>query len=299
MGALIVVSVVLLIGLFFLLRSPAAHSREGSHVAPTEALALREAVLAKLQDRLVGWNFEPLGDDPLEIIAVEAASERRQVWNLSQLADVWLPLRAKGLHDQAEGVVEDLVLGSTGTAESHEQGDVALIRSALALKLVKPGQQPRLAYTRPAGPLLAVLVLRSPAGAETVTAGDLEEWALTEAEAFQLAHANLVEEVADGLGFETIGSTALPIAFLVAPGDPLAASYALVPKLAEEVRRRFKGRDAKLYLSVDALVAGGTAIDHDAEKALLPEPIALDGLAWTTVPVQSAVPVQPTVPERA
>jgi hypothetical protein len=122
-----------------------------------------------------------------------------------------------------------------------------------------------------------LLVLRSPAGAETVTAGDLEEWALTEA-VHCVPYTLLAGNVTDGLGFETIGSTALPIAFLVAPGDPLAASYALVPKLAEEVRRRFKGRDAKLYLSVDALVAGGTAIDHDTEKALLPEPIALDGL---------------------
>src|SRR6185437_10097878 len=100
------------------------------------------------------------------------------------------------------------------------------VRAALALQLLKPEKAPKAALTRPAGPLVAALVMRSVNGPEAVTGAELESWGLGEAEAFHLAFENLSGEVEDAVLMEPLGDEAGSVAFAVAPGDPLAPSYA-------------------------------------------------------------------------
>jgi hypothetical protein len=152
------------------------------------------------------------------------------------------------------------------------------MRAALALQLFVPGKLPTPSMSRDVGSLKAVLVVRNPNGPEAVTHDELASWGLSESEAFLLAFENLQHDVEDGLTMERFEEPASAVQ--IAPGDPLAASYALVPGLAKSVRKQLGSDDVRYHLGDKELVAAvGTAIELDSE-ALMPEAVSPESIAW-------------------
>ena len=252
---LILIALAIAIAAYFFMRSSAPPPLS---VPPSraDALALREVVLAKLRDRMVGWDFETLPDAPLEIIAIESATERRRTFDLGQLLLEWQPLHSRGETQAAETLVEDFAVGASGEAPSEEgEVDTLGVAGALALKLVPAGQLPKGAFAKPAGTLQAMVVLRKQNGFDPVTKDDLATWNMQADDAFQAALENLRLDVSEGLRLEAVDDDAHPTVVELAPGDPLAQSYALIPELATRVRRTFEDRPGRFYFEGVRLLA--------------------------------------------
>lgn len=278
MAVLIVIAIVILIGAFFLLRSPAPHAPTAPKVTEAEAQQLREAVIHEMKASLVGWTVEAGESDPLEIVATEEATQRRRVLNLKQLADAWGPLHAAGDQESSGALVQSFVESMLGEGEGEETPDVELLQAALALQLSNSATLPKGAISRDVGALKAVLVVRNPAGPEAVTREELSVWGLPEADAFQRAFENLRHEVEDGLTMQPLDEDGKSLQ--VAPGDPLAASYALVPALAVALRKKLGAGEVRYLLGKDELVAAISGENTLDGEALVEGPVDPALVAW-------------------
>jgi hypothetical protein len=285
---LLLVAVALLIaaGALFLLRSEPPAPSSPSVADPAAAAKFRDRVLAELGERVVGWTWEPVADNPLEISGLSSASGQRRLLELGAVFAAWRERSAQGQSAKAAEVLEDFIEGATGAradeAPSGQAVDLDWVRGALAVALLPPAHVPADGFVRAVGALSALLVLRHPGEPEPVTAEDLAAWGMSEPEAFAIAYENLVSDVADGLATEAIaGSEDRPEALSVAPGDPLAGSYALVPALAERLRKRFGGPVALWLAATDVLYAApaGRALEQD-DDALVKGPLEPANLEW-------------------
>lgn len=278
---LILIIVGILVGAWFLLRSPpppaaaeAAHDQ--GHVD-----ALREAVLAKLRDRLVGWRLETDEAQPLHVGAFEVGTERRVLLDLGLLAKRWIPLHAAGKAEESDAEVEAFIEAATGASESGEAAvERSWAREALSLQLAREVKAGLLA--RPVGEgLHGILVLRGPEGADQLDAEALAELGFEADEAFAAARENLAHDVADGLDLEPFDPSHPHDAVRVAPGDPVAASYALVGALGGKLQKALGDRAARLVLArPDLLVAyaEGSAAP-ELERVLVSRDLAPGDLA--------------------
>lgn len=284
MTIIIVIGVILGVGAVFLMRSSPAPAAPA--VTDADAALLREEVLARLRERLVGWTFEAPVERPFELTAVESATERRIQMNLQRLGETWFPFHARQQKEEAAAQIDAFILGATGQGEGsdEEELDHEGLRDVLALRLMAPGKLPPGALSRPAGELVAVLVMRNIGGHDTVNAASLEAMKLSEGEAFQLAFENLARDVEEGLELEILDDADPPGIIAIAPKDPLASAYALVPALAERVRRKMGGREGHLFLDENSLVAALDGTQLDREKPLLADAQPLNGLAWSHPP---------------
>lgn len=282
MITLIIVIAAILAGAYLLLRTPVPAA--AAPIAAGHASELRAAVLAKLRDRLVGWTFEEVPDEPLHVIAIDGATERRLTLDLARLAQDWSPLHERGQREEADALLEAFVVGATGEGESEDAAaDAAWAREALALRLMAGADVPPGAIVRPVGALTAVLVVRSPDGAQPAGRDDLAEWGLAEDDAFRAAVSNHAADVEDGLALEILeGPEKSPRVVRLSPGDPLAASVAVVPALGARLKKRLGADEVKLVLAgsgeIYALAAGATP--PAARKPLLPGEIDAGALAW-------------------
>jgi hypothetical protein len=284
MPILIVIGVLLTAGVIYLLRSKPPPEAPTT-MSDADAATLRDGVLRRLQERLVGWSFETPADKPYELVALEAAGERRIQMNLEQLGRAWFPLYSRKQINDADDLLESFVAGVTGQEEgSEDEVDQEALRNLLALRLTTPDRPPAGTLSRPAGSLVAVLVLRDRGGLDPLNADDLEGMGLSTQEAFQLAFANLSRDVDEGLELEPLDGENPPGAVAVAPHDPLASSYALVPGLVGRLRKATGDREPRLYLDRNSLVAAVEDVEVDRDEPLLPDAIALDELAWRAVP---------------
>lgn len=289
MTIIIVIAVILLGGMIFMLRTPPPPPQE--KMTEADMADLRNAVLQRLQERLVGWTIEQSPDRPLQLSARESGSERHIEMNLEQLGASWFPLHAARRPADAEELIESFVAGVTGQGEgADEEADESGLHGALALRILPLDRVPKAAITRPVGTLAAVLCLRHPGGPELVGAEDLVLLKLTEDAAFQQALENLRADVEEGLEIEPLDESDPPQAVAVAPRDPLATAYLLVPALGARLRKALGNRDLRLYADSNSLVAAIDGVDVEREMPLLPDAIAPDALVWKTVPAASAAP---------
>jgi len=282
MVVIVVIALVIVAGMVFLLRSPPPKP-----AAPTwseqDAAALREAVAARLRERLEGWTLDAPADKPLVLVATEAGTERRIHMDLRQLAESWFPLHGQG-SAEADELVESFVAGVTGQGEgSDDEVNASELRDLLALRLLPSERVPPVGLSRPAGELRAVLVRRDRGGADLVTAEDLAAMGLAPGEAFGIALENLKRDVEEGLEVEPLDDGNPPGAVALAPHDPLAASYALVPLLAEKIRKVVK-REAQIYLDEESLTAAVDGVEIEREKPLVAGALTPGALAWNSVP---------------
>jgi hypothetical protein len=284
MTIIIVIAVILLGGMIFLLRSPAPPPPQ-QQMTEADMNTLRELVLRRLQERLVGWTFVETAGKPLELSATESGSERRIEMNLEQLGAAWFPLYTARRIADAEDLLESFVAGVTGQGEGTDaEADESGLHDALALRLVPNDKVPKAALTRQAGTVAAVLCLRHPGGPELVSPEDLSMLKLTEAEAFQRALENLSADVEEGLQIEPLDDSEPPQAIAVAPHDPLSTAYLLVPAVGARLRKVLGNRDFKLYADSDGLIAAIDGLEVERDKPLIAEPLAPGALAWKAVP---------------
>jgi hypothetical protein len=278
MTVIIIIGVVLGIGAIFLLRSPPASTLPT--MSDADALLLRDEVLRRLRERLVGWTFDVPADKPLELTAIEGATERRIQMNLQRLGEAWFPFHARQQTEQANDQIEAFVLGATGQSEGEDlELDNEGMKDVLALRLVPADKVPANSISLPAGTLAAVLVLRTDR-AEPVTQESLDALKLSAAEAFRIAYANLERDVEEGLPLEVLDETTPPGALAIAPNDPLAPSYALVPALAARLKKKLGNRDGLLYVDATSLVAAVGDVEIEREEPLIAEGVALGALGW-------------------
>lgn len=287
MSLIIVVALLLLVGTWLLLRSPAP-APHGSEVTADDQRHVRDAVRERLQERLVGWTFETT-DEPAELIAVQAATDARRTLRLDSVVPAWKAMRERGADQDADAVIEAFVVAATGEGGAQPVDDEdptghEWARHALGVRLGREAPAPG-TIARPAlGGLQAQLVVRSPAGAEPVTAADLDEWGLREDEAFRVALANLHHDVEEGLRLEPFdGPPDAPDALKVAPGDPIAASYALVPSLADALGESFADGVSLWVVAPGVLVAARadwTPPAHLPAQALVTAPVLPAAPAW-------------------
>lgn len=275
-------------GAYFLTRGPAPKGLEPEAPPPEDATRLRDTVAQALRARLAGWELELLDDKPLQIAAVETGSEKRLTLDLSGIAPGWYGLEKAGRHEEAASLVESFVRAATGEGAGSDQTlDAESAGTALALALVAEGRAPKRALTRPAGPLEALLVMRHPNGYDVLDPDDLTALGLTADEAFAKAFANLKSDVEEGLPIDIVsGDDRNPKVIQIAPNDPVAASYALVPMLAAKMFERLASKDVRFHLVSDrhlfvapAEVDLGSAIDIEGDR-LEPEPVPPGDIAW-------------------
>ena len=285
MPIIVIIAVLLGVGVIFLLRSPPpSPTGPPQKITDADAAALRATVLERLQERLVGWTYEAPEDKPFELIATESATERRLNLDLQQLTEAWHPLFSQRKLVEADELVESFVQGVTGQDEGDESdADASGLLDLLSLRLARPAVVPAGALSRQAGPVVAVLVLRD-AQRMAVTVEQLEPMGLTEAEAFARAFENLKRDVEEGFEIAPLGSGDPPDAISVAPRDNLATSYVLVPELGAKLRKALGGREAKLYLDAESLVAAVEGAEVEREKPIIDNAIGLNELVWKSVP---------------
>lgn len=299
MGLLVLIAVplALLAGAYFLTRAPASPSEperppepSGSGPAPTKLDhgPMRDAVAAALRDRLAGWTLELPADEPLTLVAVDSATERRLVMDLAELAGQWHRAQAAGDAERASKLVEAFVAGATGEGAGTDAAiDLETLAQAIAVVLCAQDKVPRDAIVREAASLDAVLVLRRPEGYDLLARLDLEGLGLDEEKAFALALSNLRADVAEGLPMVVLdGTEDAPRVLQVAPDDPLAASYALVPELAQRMFERLNVKNVCWYvlgertlLAADASVDIETVVEIEGQ-VLERAPIGPGDLAW-------------------
>jgi hypothetical protein len=280
-----IIGVGLAVGAFLLLRSPPP-SEQPAAMSAADVAVLRDSVRKRLEERLVGFDFDAPPDKPYELVASEAGSERRIYMNLEQLGQSWYPLYSKRLIAEADDLIESFVAGASGQAEgTDEVVDDSGARDMLALRLVRPEGLPPDLLTRKAGDLVAVLVLRDPGGVVPIRAAELESMSLKADEAFQLAFDNLKRDVEEGLEVEPLDEARQPNAIAVAPKDPLATSYVLVPALAARLRKVLGDRRILLYLDSDSLVAAAEGVEVEREKPLIEGAPGAEQLAWESLPL--------------
>jgi len=286
MTVIIIVAVLLGAGVVFLLRSPPpAPPKPAEEMTDADARALRKAVLERLQERLVGWSYEVPEDKPFDLIATESATERHVQMNLKQLGAAWHPLFSQRKVAEADDLVEAFVEGVTGQGEGDDsEADNSGLIDMLSLRLARREVVPEGALSRPAGPVVAVLIVRNAQELPVVTTDQLEELGLTEGQAFQTAFDNLKRDVDEGFEILPLGDSDPPDAIAIAPHDNLATSYVLVPGLAQKIRKSLGNRDGRFYLDADSLVAAVEGAEVERDKPILEQPIKLDELAWSGVP---------------
>jgi hypothetical protein len=287
MALLVVIVVALLVGAWFLTRSPAPAPLAAPPPPPEELAKLRSLVIDALRSRLTGFEVEPVPDRAAELTAMDVGSERKLTLDVTGIAPGWWGLVQAGKPEEAANLVEAFVQGATGEGAGSDEGlDVESAQAGLALALVPANKLPKAALSRPAGPLAAMLVMRYPNGFDALGAEDLAGLALSEEAAFARAFANLIADVEERVPVEAVGDDDAPKALQVAPGDPLAAAYALVPGLAESLRDRLKTTELRLHVLGTGLLfvaPAGFALEElvDIEGArLVPEALAPETLAW-------------------
>ena len=232
MGLVLLIGVPLLLlgGAYYLTRGTvrAPPPGPGGQPLPTDAAAFRELVVDALQERLPGFMIEQPEEEPFTVVAVDAATERRLVMNLTDLAKRWQAAMAAGREGDALAHVEAFVRAATGEgAGSDEALNPELVLQGLSVVLGKPGEGPKGGVTRIAGPLVATLVLRRPEGYDPLHREEIAELGLSAEEAMARALSNLVQDVEEGIHTSVIdGEMAEPRVLVIAPNDPLAASYA-------------------------------------------------------------------------
>lgn len=283
---LLVIAILIILGAIYLLRSEAPSTGDDKppvnpQLVAMEARNFRDTVLRALSESTPGWSWEPVGDRPLEVSGVSSASGERRLFDLRDAFPEWSEARAKGEHAEAAEVIRAFVAGATGGESVPVEGsggepsgvDLDWVKSALSLRLERAGTEIEgegEGLVRPVGALQARLVLRQPGGPEVATAEDLAFWQLDEGAAFEHAYEHLAADVEDGVALDVIaGTDAKPDAFLVAPGDPLAASYALVPALGGTLEKRLGGPVALWLNGTGELVAARAGAKVEQEEGAL------------------------------
>lgn len=292
MGLVLMIGVPLLLfgGAYYLTRGTVrqAPGGTGGQALPTDPAAFRELVVDALQERLPGFMIEQPEDEPLALVAVDTATERRLVLNLTELAKRWQAAMGAGREGEALAHVEAFVRAATGEgAGSDEALDPELVLQGLTVVLSKPGEGPKGGVTRIAGPLVATLVLRRAEGYDALHREEIAALGLSAEEAMARALRNLVQDVEEGIHTAVIeGEISEPKVLVIAPNDPLAASYALVPLLADQMRQSLGSNDLRYHLLDEGnfvVAAAGTdlseVVDVDGD-ALAPEPVDPETIVW-------------------
>lgn len=289
MGILVLIGVplALLVGAYLMTRAKPS-SEAPAPPAPADHGPLREAVAEALRARLPGYVLELPPDEPLTLVAIDSGTERRLVMDLEVLADKWHGARRAGKDEAASQFVEAFVRGATGEGGGAEaELDPEALKQALALVLVRSGRAPRGSVSKPAASLEAVLVLRRPDGYDVLAKEELPALEMTEEQALARALDNLALDVDEGIPTAVLdGTEAAPRVIQVAPDDPLAASYALVPVLAMKMFDRLKVKNVAYYvlgerhfLAADASVDIETVIELEGE-VLERAPIGPGDIVW-------------------
>jgi hypothetical protein len=289
MGILVLIAIplALLAGAYVLTRAKPS-AEPPTPPAPRDHGPLREAVAAALRARLPGYVLELPPDEPLTLVALDAGTERRLVLDLEVLAERWHAAQEAGQGERAAELVEAFVRGATGEGAGAEaELDPEAVLQALSVVLVRAGRTPRGGVSRPAASLEAVLVLRRPDGYDVLAGGELAGLGVGEDQAFARALANLSQDVDEGLVTLVLdGDEQAPRVLQVAPDDPLAASYALVPALAMRMFDRLRSKNVAYYvlgerhfIAADAAVDIGSVIEIEGQ-VLERSPIGPGDIVW-------------------
>lgn len=286
---LIVVALLIIVGAILLLRdSPAA----SANAAPPGAVdEVRTRVIARLRERLAGWDVAPDPENPAKLAVSHTSPERRVDVDVGDLAGKWDALVTRGEPERAEELIERFVTRLT-TSDHDESGgfDAETARQGLAILLVRTGDAPSQALQRRAGPLTAVLVLRNPSGPEPLGEADLSELGLTADAAFDVALQNHAHDVEDGPLVEVAaGTDDTPLVIEIGTGDPLSASLSLTSDMRALAREQLEAEPLYFLAAPGRFYAvAPTAEGLDAARQLagptplLNEPVSPESLALRT-----------------